>query len=121
MEANELQNSEEIKNAIIEDAKIDIGDRGFLQVWLTVTYGGSGQGFGGWVLYLPKSFDHHTIESHAGHFLFRVMEIAGVEQWDKLKGKTIRTIATHSHIRAIGHIVKNDWFDPKKDFTKESQ
>jgi len=108
----------EIKNAVIESVTVDIGDRGFLQIWVHLDYGGCSQGFGGYVLYLPKSFTHHSILSHAGHFMYRVMEVADVDQWDKLKGKTVRVKATHSGVEAIGHIVKDDWFNPKKDFAK---
>ena len=106
----------ETKNAIIESASLSTGDRGFLDCWLTLDYGGSGQGFGGYVLYLPKSYSHHEIKSVAGHFIFRVMEIAGVESWDKLKGRTIRVKCEHSKVHAIGHIVRDDWFNPSEDF-----
>jgi hypothetical protein len=108
----------EVKNAVIEAASITIAERGFLDAWLTLDYGGSGQGFGGWTLYLPKSWDHHRLESPAGHFIFRVMQIAGVERWEDLKGKTIRVKAEHSGVRAIGHIVKDDWFCPSDDFAQ---
>lgn len=106
----------ETKNAIIESASLSTGDRGFLDCWLTLDYGGSGQGFGGYVLYLPKSYSHHELKSVAGHFIFRVLEIAGVESWDKLKGRTIRVKCEHSKVHAIGHIVRDDWFNPSEDF-----
>jgi len=106
----------EIKNAIIEKATITSDDNGILSAWLDLDYGGSGQGFGGWSLYLPKSFNHHKLESVAGHFLFRCMEIAGVTNWNKLQGKTIRAKADHCKIESIGHIVKDDWFNPSEDF-----
>ena len=106
----------EIKNAIITSATIDTGDRGLLTAWLYLDYGGSGQGFGGYALYLPKSYSHHEMESPAGHFIFRCMEIAGVEKWEDMKGKTIRVRCNHSSVEAIGHIVKEDWFNPAKDF-----
>lgn len=109
----------EFKNAVIDSAIIDTGDRGLLTAWLHLDYGGSGQGFGGFILYLPKDFRHHTIKGdHAGHFIFRCMQIAGVESWDKMKGKTIRVKCNHSKIEAIGHIVKEDWFCPSEDFEK---
>lgn len=106
----------EIKNAIISSVSLTTGDRGLLSAWVHLDYGGSGQGFGGYVLYLPKSFKHHNILSHAGHWIFRCMEIAGVEEWDKMKGKTVRVKADNGKVYAIGHIVNDDWFEPSEDF-----
>ncbi len=108
----------EIKNAVIESASISFEDRGFLDCSITLDYGGSGQGFGGYTLYLPKSWKHHKLESPAGHFIFRVMEVAGVQRWDQLVGRTLRVRAEHSKVHAIGHIVKNDWFCPADDFAE---
>lgn len=109
----------EVKNAVIKSAEITSDDHGLLSAWLYLDYGGSGQGFGGYALYLPKSFSHHKINSPAGHFIWRCMEIAGVVRWSELAGKTIRVKGDHSGIDAIGHIVKDDWFSPKEDFKNE--
>jgi len=87
-----------------------------LTVWLHLDYGGSGQGFGGYSLYLPEGYKHHKFQSPAGHFIYRSLEIAGVEDWDDLPGKTVRVKSTHSKVHAIGHIVKDDWFCPESDF-----
>ena len=106
----------EIKNAVIESAEITMADRGILDCWLTLDFGVTSQGFGGYALYLPKAFKHHEILSVAGHHLFRIMEIAGVEKWSQLKGKTIRVEGSSSKIERIGHIVKNDWYCPSLDF-----
>lgn len=106
----------EIKNAIIESATITNDDHGLLTAWLYLDYGGLIQGFGGYALYLPKSFKHHALESCAGHFIFRVMEIAGVSEWGKLPGKAIRAGIENGLVRSIGHIVKDDWFCPAEDF-----
>lgn len=107
----------EIKNAIIESASMDMGGRGLLTAWLHLNYGGSGQGFGGYTLYLPKDFKHHADPvNYAGHFIFRCLQIAGVEEWSALPGKTIRVDVDHGGIVRIGHIIKEDWFDPKAEF-----
>lgn len=106
----------EIKNAVIDSVSIDTGERGLLTAWIFLDYGGSQQGFGGYALYLPKSYKHHQILSHAGHFIFRCMEIAGVERWSDMKGKTVRVKCTQVRVHSIGHIVKDDWFTPSEDF-----
>jgi len=107
-----------IENAIIESAILTTKDYGLLTAWITLKFEGSGQGFGGYSLYLPKSFSHHKLLSHAGHFIFRVMEIAGVSEWNQLDGKAVRVKHTHSEVQAIGHIIKDDWFCPSADFER---
>lgn len=107
----------EIKNAMIEDVSLTSDGHGLLTAYLHLTFGGYNQGFGGYALYLPKSFKHHNKSAgYAGHFIWRVMEIAGVSSWDKLKGKTIRVESNMSKIHRIGHIIKDDWFCPEEDF-----
>jgi len=108
----------EIRNAVIEDVKITNDDHGVLSAWVFLDYGGSGQGFGGYALYLPKSYRHHELKSIAGHFIWRVMEVAGVSEWSQLPGKTVRVKHEYSMVHAIGHIVKDDWFCPSEDFSK---
>lgn len=106
-----------IRNAIVESATLGI-ERGFmLDSWLHVTYGDStSQGFGGWALHLGETATHHAVMSPAGHWIYRVLEIAGVESWDKVKGKAIRVRVEGDRIVGIGHIVKDDWFIPAVDF-----
>lgn len=109
----------ETRNAVIKSARITNDDHGLLSAWIDLDYGGSGQGFGGYALYLPIDFTHHSDAlqaNHAGHFIWRVMAVAGVSEWNQFKGKTIRVKCEHSKVHAIGHIVDDDWFDPTKDF-----
>ena len=101
------------KNAVIESVSLSINDYGVLSSWIVVDYGGgSKQDFGGYILYLPNSYPHQDIKSLAGHFILRVMEVVGVTEWEKLKGKTIRVRCNNTEIEEIGHIIKDDWFCP---------
>lgn len=112
-------NDGEIKNAVITSVKFDT-ERG-LSAWLTLDYGGSGQGFGGFLLYAPEGWKaHNHAGNFAGHFIYRCMEIGGADDWAKLVGKTIRVRSDRAglsgSIIAIGHIIKDDWFNPREEF-----
>lgn len=111
-----MKDQPEIKNAIITDAVLDT-ERG-LSAWVHLDYGGSGgQGFGGYMLYGPDGWKANSQPgNYAGHFIWRVLEIAGVSDWSKLKGRTIRVKARWDQVEAIGHIVNDDWFNPREEF-----
>ena len=116
-----MKDNYEIVNALITSATLSSEDYGVLSGWVQLDYGGSCQGFGGYSLYLPKSFDHHNIMSVAGHFIFRCMEIAGVYNWKDIPGKSIRVAKEKGFnglIKGIGHIIKDDWFFPETDFAE---
>lgn len=107
-----------VHNAIIESASLG-AERGFvLDSWIHVDYGGSGQGFGGFALYLGESSAHHSVSSPAGHWIWRVMQVAGVESWTALKGRSIRCRVESGRIVAIGHIIKDIWFEPEREFAE---
>lgn len=112
----------QIRNAVIEKAVITNDEYGLLSAWLFLDYGdGSKQGFGGFALYLPKDFKHHG--DCAGHFIWRVMEVAEVNEWSKLPGQTIRVqldsgFGFNQKILSIGHIVKDIWFNPSEELKK---
>lgn len=109
----------ETKNAIIERAYFDT-ERG-LSAWLTLDYGDCGhQSFGGYCLYVKKLFrEQESKGNYAGHFIYRCLQIGDVSDWAKLVGRTIRVRADHGKVYAIGHIVKDDWFNPSEDFKEQ--
>lgn len=121
------KDGEFVQNAVINSASINI-ERGFvLTSWLHLDCGGTFQGFGGYGLaVLP--FDDTAIsretKGHCGEWIRYVMTIADVEDWSKLKGKTIRVIMTEKglggKILGIGHIVDDKWFRPKEIFEQYS-
>src|SRR5687768_8585440 len=49
-------------------------------------------------------------------FLSQLMAAVGVESWEKLPGTHVRaeTEGTGGRCLRIGHILKNQWFDPEK-------
>jgi len=110
----------EIKNATIASASITNDDHGCLGSWIGMDYGhGLRQSFGGYALYLPKSFTNHELKSVAGHWMYRCLKVAGTNDWSKMTGRTVRVqIGDDGSIEGIGHITENDWFFPKKEFTK---
>lgn len=104
---------DEVRNAIIERATLSTADHGILSPNLSLNYGGSGQGFGGFCLYSPRRRD---LGNFAGLWIWRVLEVAGVEEWSNLKGRPVRARIERGFVTAIGHILKDDWFDPTKEF-----
>lgn len=108
----------EIRNAIITGATLSNADHGVLSSFLSLDYGGTAQGFGGFALYWPPRKDKAFVPNYAGHFIWRCLEIADVSDWKHLAGRTIRAKASHSGVEAIGHIIKDDWFNPKEEFAK---
>ena len=107
------------RNAIISHAEL-AEERGLLSSWITLDYGTGGQGFGGFSLHLPPPYTYASLTepNFAGHWIWRVMAVAGVSKWSQLVGKTVRVRHEHSRVEAIGHIVKDDWFNPSDDFAK---
>jgi len=105
------------QNAVITSARLTKSEKGILSMWLMLDYGGSAQGFGGYVLYIPQDYKFHNIHGFAGHWIWRCLEIAGVEDFSELTGRTVRVRLDKSYgkIIAIGHIIKDDWFDPSKE------
>lgn len=106
----------EVVNAIITSARFDT-DRGCLSAWLTLDYGGSVQGFGGYMLYAPASWASHKHKGNfAGHFVWRCLQIAEVDDWSKIQGRSVRARRSSGKVYEIGHIIKDDWFNPGLDF-----
>lgn len=103
-------------NAIIEEVNITI-EQGFLTMDLCLDSGYYTSLFGGEVLY--SNNENSSRANVCGLFLYRCMQIAGVDNLKDITGKAIRIlIGDDDKIEAIGHIVKEDWFDPSQEFKK---
>jgi hypothetical protein len=111
----------EIRNAVIKKAYL-FTTKGMLSASLELDLGDSfsGQVFGLNRLY--SSLSGCNGKNYAGYFLFYVLRVADVNNWDALVGKTIR-IKTDENgcVEAIGHIVNDLWLSPKDVFEEIKQ
>lgn len=106
----------ETVNALIESADIEICC-GVLMLTIGLNYGKIFQMYTGNSLYLPEDFKHHDKKSIAGHRIYRMMKVAGVQKFSQLVGKAVRVQTTPTEIRNIGHIIDDFWLH---DFAKHN-
>lgn len=111
-----------LENGIIESADI-VFSRGFiLDCQLTLTFDGTAQGFGGYVLGgspfdLSAACAKHDIQANiAADFIGGVMAVADVDRFSKLTGKVVRVRreSAMGKIVEIGHPVKDRWYNPEQ-------
>lgn len=99
-----------ITNAIIKKTTLGYHD-GFGSIkssWLHLDYGGSGQAFGGYKLG----------EKFTDAYIYGILEALECDSWEDLIGKPIRVKKENGIAVAIGHLLKDQWFNPKETATK---
>jgi hypothetical protein len=70
-------------------------EHGILSFWISFNFGGSGQGFGGYVLddnpdpNVPGAGRRGTVKGLEA--ISKILKAAGVEKWEDLKGKSLWT------------------------------
>lgn len=94
----------EIKNGTIEQTFLGQEGHGIPSCMITIDLGGSAQGFGG-----------YDLRVWGIKFIDRTLAVLGVDCWEHLVGKHVRVRADYNKIYAIGHIVKDDWFEPEAE------
>jgi len=114
----------EIKNAVIESTMLGVEDRGIFSFSLTLNYGGSGQGAGGYVLDKPikdknGTFIKREATSLAGKLIMKILDVVGVEKWEDLKGQHIKVRASWDSVYAIGNFLEDKWLDFEEFFKEE--
>lgn len=100
---------DQVCNARITSASIFIEDHGILTSFIQMDYGGACQGFGGYAIGGKGA-------NYAGHWVSRIFETLEVDDWKKLVGETCRCRIEGGMIKAIGHILKDKWFEPGAEF-----
>lgn len=106
------------KNAYVKSILVGREARGILTVSMSLDYGSLRQSFGNYCLYTNPDKEKKVQRgfSCCGHFIWRLLDICGVEELGDAVGKTIRVRGSDSKIEAIGHIVNDDWFYPEAEF-----
>lgn len=103
-------NETEERNALIESATLEL-ERGVLTSWLHLSWDGGGQGFGGYVLAVGT-----PPGPHCGIWVREVLRVVGVDSWKDLPGRIVRIRHTPDKVHAIGHPLRELWFEPALAF-----
>jgi hypothetical protein len=107
------------KNVRISSSSLGMEDHGILTAWLHMLGDGWGQGFGGFALDAWNETARKRVGNVAcGIFVRRVLETLELDSWEKLAGThcRVRSRDLSSPLIAIGHIVKDKWFNPAEEF-----
>lgn len=73
--------------------------------------------FGGHDVFLSGMHGGESADApYLGRFLFRCMQICGVDNWDELKSSKVLVEIQHGKVLAIADVAGNNWFNPAKEF-----
>lgn len=75
-------------------------DKGIMTFMLTLDFGGATQGFG-----------NYSLTNTPCGKIKQLLNVLQVPNWESLKGTLVRTQSEGSQIVALGHIVKDQWFN----------
>lgn len=109
----------EIKNARITSTMLGREDHGIMTFMIFVELDGGSCGIGGYAI------DQYNAETKGREFspkgleaISRILEVVGVDEWEKLKGSYIRVEDNGwgGRITKIGNLMKDKWFDMEEFF-----
>lgn len=109
-----------IENALIKSTSLGYEDHGVFTYFLHLEFDCCVQGFGGFCLDTPDSVDKYKNPRRGTAFghecIIRVLRAVGVSRWEDLPGTHVRIDKDgwNDPIKRIGHIIKDQWFDPKE-------
>ena len=100
----------EVMNALIENADITTEEYPTVNIQLKLPRGNVI--FGGYAFAQRVVGDFHLDGWEKGMTaIFRIMEVAGVDHWNKLKGSPVRAILKDDRIYAIAHFLEDKVMD----------
>jgi len=95
----------ETVNAKIDYTHLGFEDHGIMTFWIGLSWGGGGQGMGGYAI---KGWGPGLLA------IEEILKTVGVEKWEDLPGKLVRAeigLPGDSEPPIIGHIMENRWFN----------
>lgn len=93
----------ETQNATITGTMLGFEDHGIFTSSISLNFGGTTQGFGGYSL-------HHG--NSAALFIEGVLNTLKLDAWEKLIGTNVRARrGATGRLEAIGHIIEDRWFE----------
>lgn len=112
-----------ITNALIKSTMLGPEDHGLFTCYLYLEFPPGGQGFGGYCFDAPDpalvragAAECRVGTAYGMQFIMEILRTVGVGSWEKLPGTYIRvrhdSEGWNSPIAAIGHIIKDVWFEP---------
>jgi hypothetical protein len=103
----------ETRNATIKSTFLGYEDHQILTCFLNLDYGDSGQSFGGYALdAYDKDKDDRVATVACGTWIKEILEVVELKSWEKLPGTHIRVKQDNGRVYAIGHLLKDKWFEP---------
>ena len=108
-----------ITNAKISSTMLGIEDHGIMTFSLSMSFDSCGQGFGGYALDGKAGKIGHAKSILA---IRKILETVGVNKWEDLEGQLVRIKKDSEYngpIRAIGHIMEDNWFDIQQFWNEE--
>lgn len=92
----------ESRIAKITDTFLGREDHGIFTTMLSLDYGGSSQGAGGYALdEYTKPVERRVGTAQGLDFIIRTMDACGVDSWERIKGRTVIAIIDDGMVRGI--------------------
>jgi len=100
-------------NAMIEQAELGFNEKDIFTFIITLDTAGKKRYFGGIRLDTYDERRNRCVGTALGlDMIMQLMRVAGARTWDEMVGRHVRVKKTATRVLAIGHFVKDQWFDP---------
>ena len=104
-----------IENVVIEGVMLGFEDHNIMTCMVHVKGNERNQGFGGYPLgKYDKLLERQVGTAYGMEWLMRLMNAIGAREFKEMKGMYVRIEADEYKIFQIGHIVKEQWFNPEE-------